>query len=109
MEKEGGVDEREDEAAEEEEMRGEEPGVVEAPGSQKQEMKPDAGGGKPRRIGREEAGGRMRNIGDPRLPSQKEVEDHYLTMYRTAIGVHIASADEARILIIVRGWTRTVA
>ena len=79
MEKEGGVDEREDEAAEEEEMRGEEPGVVEAPGSQKQEMKPDAGGGKPRRIGREEAGGRMRNIGDPRLPSQKEVEDHYLT------------------------------
>ena len=33
----------------------------------------------PRRVGKNEGVGRMRNIGDPRLPSRKEVEDHYLT------------------------------
>ena len=33
----------------------------------------------PRRIGKEEEGGRMRNIGDPRMPSAKEVEEHNIT------------------------------
>ena len=32
----------------------------------------------PQRVGRDEGVGRMRNIGDPRLPSRKEVEEHYL-------------------------------
>ena len=32
----------------------------------------------PRRVGKNEGVGRMRNIGDPRLPSRKEVKDHYL-------------------------------
>ena len=33
----------------------------------------------PQRLGKDEGVGRMRNIGDPRLPSRKEVEEHYLT------------------------------
>ena len=31
------------------------------------------------RIGKSGQGGRMRNIGDPRLPSRKEVEEYHLT------------------------------
>ena len=33
----------------------------------------------PQRVGKDEGVGRMRNIGDPSLPSRKEVEEHYLT------------------------------
>ena len=33
----------------------------------------------PQRVGKGEGVGRMRNIGDPRLSSRKEVEEHYLT------------------------------
>ena len=33
----------------------------------------------PQRVGKDEGVGRMMNIGDPRSPSRKEVEEHYLT------------------------------
>ena len=33
----------------------------------------------PQRVGKGEGVGRMRDVGDPRLPSRKEVEEHYLT------------------------------
>ena len=33
----------------------------------------------PQRVGKNEGVGRIRNIGDPRLPSRKEVEEHNLT------------------------------
>ena len=33
----------------------------------------------PGKVKRGEEGARMRRIGDPRLPSDKEVEEHYLT------------------------------
>ena len=33
----------------------------------------------PKRVGKYEGGGRLRNIGDARSPSKKEVEDHNLT------------------------------
>ena len=66
-----------DEEEEEEEERGEEPGLVELP----EEKKPGgkSQGQEVRRMGPGEEGARMRNIGDPRRPSAKEVEEHYLT------------------------------
>ena len=62
----------------EEERGGEEPGVVELPKEKRPENRREEEG-EPRRIGMEEVGGRLRNIGDPRLPSRKEVDEHYLT------------------------------
>ena len=78
VEKEGD-EEQKVEMDEDEETKGEQPGVVEVPENKKQEEKEGDGRGDPMRIAPEEVGGRMRNIGDPRLPSQKEVADHYLT------------------------------
>ena len=49
------------------------PGGETPPGARKE------GEEEPRRIGKEEEGGRMRNIGDPRMPSAKEVEEHNIT------------------------------
>ena len=74
-------EEEERSVAEEEkqEMGGEEPGVVKAPEDKKRDKQDGDGGGEPRRIEREESKRRMRNIGDPRLPSQKEVDEHFLT------------------------------
>ena len=74
VEKEGHV-ERNEEPVDEDE-RGEEPGVVEMPQEGKRERRKEAE--EPGRIGKEEGGGRMRSLGDPRLPSKKEVEEHYL-------------------------------
>ena len=80
MEKEEREEEEEERQKQEQEEqdRGEEPGVVEMPEPKRQKEKEDEEGG-PRRIAQEEARGRMRNIGDPRLPTQREVDAHYLT------------------------------
>ena len=68
-----------EEAADEDEEgeRGEEPGVVEPPEEQKPGGKIQ--GQEVRRMGPGEEGARMRNIGDPRRPSAKEVDERYLT------------------------------
>ena len=73
-------DDEKQEEPQEEEARGEEPVEVDMHENQRRgDTKEGKEDGEPRRIGQEEEGGRMRNIGDPRLPSAKEVTDHYLT------------------------------
>ena len=75
--------EEEEEDEKDEEKVGEEPGEVNAHegqgrGGQMEEEKEEEA--EPRRIEQgEEEGRRMRNIGDPRLPSKKEVDARYLT------------------------------
>ena len=76
------VEQEKEEQEEDEEKMGEEPGEVEAPldrrvrGRKKEEDEEE----EPRRIAGGEGGGaKMRNIGDPRLPTQKEVDEHNLT------------------------------
>ena len=68
------------EEVQEENARGEDPGVVGVPADKKREgNKQGMEEEEPQRIAQEEEGGRMRNIGDPRLPSKREVDNHYLT------------------------------
>ena len=49
------------------------------PGEVQHETRRECEEAEPKRVGKYEGGGRLRNIGDPRLPSKKEVEEHYLT------------------------------
>ena len=67
-----------EQAGEEGGEAGQEPGGVE-PRSRGREERGAKGPEEPRRMQREEDGARLKKIGDPRLPSQKEVEEHYLT------------------------------
>ena len=65
---------------EEEEMRGEEPAEVDLDENQRRGERKEGGKDEPSRVEPDaEIGGRMRNIGDPRLPTRREVENHNLT------------------------------
>ena len=44
-----------------------------------EELDPKRGGLEPGKVTRGEEGARWRRIGDPRLPTEKEVEEHNLT------------------------------
>ena len=104
------VEQEKEEQEEDEEKMGEEPGEVEAPldrsvrGRKKEEDEEE----EPRRIAGGEGGGaKMRNIGDPRLPTQKEVDEHNLTHvpYRNWCPHCVKGA--ARTLTIAGTSTRT--
>ena len=76
---EGGNHEEDEKDAKDEETRGEEPGEVNVHENQGRGRKEKEDEGTPRRMGQEAEGGRMRSIGDPRLPSKTEVVNHCLT------------------------------